>query len=184
MTADAGYSNGKQFQTCEEAGITAYVPPNRAVNPRSKEKELFARKDFTYDALQDQYQCPADKRLTLKQLNKGERIYHAAISDCANCPLKGQCTDAQRRYVSRHAHEETFERMEQRMHAHPEMMVSRRSIVEHSFGNLKQWLLGNGRFLLRQLEGATAEMALAVNAYNLKRAINVLGVRRMMALMG
>jgi transposase len=27
-------------------------------------------------------------------------------------------------------------------------------------------------------------MALAVNAYNLKRAINVLGVRQMMALMG
>jgi len=117
VTADAGYSNGKQFQACEEAGITAYVPPNRAVNPRSKEKEL-------------------------------------------------------------------FERMEQRMQAHPEMMVSRRSIVEHPFGNLKHWLLGNGRFLLRQLEGATAEMALAVNAYNLKRAINVLGVRRMMALMG
>ncbi|OJT47956.1 hypothetical protein BSZ28_27300 [Pseudomonas moraviensis] len=65
-----------------------------------------------------------------------------------------------------------------------EMMVSRRSIVEHPFGNLKQWLFGNARFLLRQLEGARAEMALAVNAYNLKRAINVLGVRQMMALMG
>jgi transposase len=38
--------------------------------------------------------------------------------------------------------------------------------------------------LLRQLEGARAEMALAVNAYNLKRAINMLGVRQMMALMG
>lgn len=184
VTADASYSNGKQFQACEEAGITAYIPPNRAVNPRSKEKELFERKDFTYDAQQDQYQCPAGKLLTLKQLNKGERIYHAAISDCASCPLKGQCTDAQRRYVSRHAHEDAFERMEQRMQAHPEMMVSRRSIVEHPFGNLKQWLFGNGRFLLRQLAGARAEMALAVNAYNLKRAINVLGVRRMMELMG
>ncbi|KQT68419.1 hypothetical protein J2Y39_003527 [Pseudomonas sp. 2957] len=70
------------------------------------------------------------------------------------------------------------------MQAHPEMMVSRRSIVEHPFGNLKQWLFGNARFLLRQLEGARAEMALAVNAYNLKRAINVLSVRQMMALMG
>lgn len=66
VTADAGYSNGKQFQACEEAGITVYIPPNRAVNPRSKEKELFERKDFTYDAQQDQYQCPAGKLLTLK----------------------------------------------------------------------------------------------------------------------
>ncbi len=74
--------------------------------------------------------------------------------------------------------------MEKRMLAHPEMMVSRRSIVEHPFGSLKQWLFGNGRFLLRQLEGARAEMALAVSAYNLKRAISVLGVCRMMELIG
>jgi transposase len=52
--------------------------------------------------------------------------------------------------------------MELRMFAHPQMMASRRSIVEHPFGNLKQWLFGNGRFLLRQLEGAKAEMALAM----------------------
>ncbi|KPC02721.1 ISPsy6 [Pseudomonas amygdali pv. lachrymans] len=38
--------------------------------------------------------------------------------------------------------------------------------------------------MLRQLEGTKAEMALAVNAYNLKRAIKVLGVRHLMALMG
>ncbi|POZ99825.1 IS5/IS1182 family transposase, partial [Pseudomonas sp. MWU12-2312b] len=58
------------------------------------------------------------------------------------------------------------------------------SIVEHPFGNLKQWIFGNGRFLLRQLQGARAEMALAVQAYNLKRAIQVLGAQKLMALMG
>ena len=93
-------------------------------------------------------------------------------------------TKAKRRHVSRHVHEAAFERMHQRMQAHPEMMVRRRSIVEHPFGNLKQWILGNGRFLLRQLRGARTEMALAVNAYNLKRAINVLGARRLIELLG
>ena len=78
---------------------------------------------------------------------------------------------------------ETFERMQQRIKAHPEMMIRRRSIVEHPFGNLKQWLFGNGRFLLRQLSGTQAEMALAVQAYNLKRAINVLGARKMIELL-
>lgn len=184
VTADAGYSNGKQFQACEDENITVYVPPNRSGNSSGKEKEFFDRTVFTYDASQDRYQCPAGKWLTLKQTSKGDRIYQAAISDCAGCPLKAQCTEARRRYVSRHAHEEAFERMERRMQAHPEMMVSRRSIVEHPFGNLKQWLFGNARFLLRQLEGTRAEMALAVHAYNLKRAINVLGARQLMALMG
>ncbi len=181
VTADAGYSNGKQFQACEDASITAYVPLQRSLNPI--DQEFFARDDFTYDAEQDRYQCPAGKWLTLKQLNKGDRIYQAAISDCAACPLRSRCTKAQRRYLMRHAHEEAFERMEQRMRAHPQMMINRRSIVEHPFGNLKQWLFGNGRFLLRQLEGARAEMALAVNAYNLKRAVSVLGARRMMELL-
>jgi transposase len=183
VTADAGYSNGKQFQACEDANITAYVPPNRSKNSSRKGKEFFDRKDFVYDAEHDHYQCPAGQLLILKQLHNGNREYQAA-NDCTSCALKGQCTDAPRRYISRHAHEEAFERMEQRMQAHPEMMVSRRSIVEHPFGNLKQWLFGNGRFLLRQLEGARAEMALAINAYNLKRAINVLGARQMMVLMG
>jgi transposase len=43
VTADAGYSNGQQFQACEEAAITVYVPPNRSVNPGGE--ELFERKD-------------------------------------------------------------------------------------------------------------------------------------------
>ncbi|UVK96768.1 IS1182 family transposase [Pseudomonas sp. B21-048] len=183
VTADAGYSNGQQFQACEDANITAYVPPSRSKNSSRKGKDFFDRKDFVYDVEHDHYQCPAGQLLTLKQLHNGNREYQA-IKDCTSCALKAQCTDAPRRYVSRHANEDAFERMGQRMRAHPEMMVSRRSIVEHPFGNLKQWLFGNGRFLLRQLEGARAEMALAINAYNLKRVINVLGARQLMALMG
>lgn len=53
VTADMGYSNGQQFQVCEEASITAYVPPNRTSNPGGE--TLFERKDFTYEAEQDRY---------------------------------------------------------------------------------------------------------------------------------
>jgi len=183
VTADAGYSNGEQFQACDEAGITAYVPANRGINNQGDGPALFDRSVFTYDAETDQYQCPAGEWLPLKQVNGKQRIY-AARTDCSACPLQPQCTKAKRRHVTRHAHEAAFERMQQRMQAHPEMMVRRRSIVEHPFGNLKQWILGNGRFLLRQLQGARTEMALAVNAYNLKRALNVLGARRLIELMG
>ncbi|TCP76980.1 DDE family transposase [Pseudomonas putida] len=74
--------------------------------------------------------------------------------------------------------------MAQRMQLHPEMMERRRSIVEHPFGNLKKRLFGNGRFLLRQLAGTRAEMALALTAYNLKREISVLGAKQIMQLVG
>jgi transposase len=183
VTADAGYSNGEQFQACDDAGITAYVPENRGINNQGGDTPLFDRSAFSYDAQTDQYQCPAGQWLPLKQVRGTQRTY-AVRSDCSDCPLKPQCTNARRRHVTRHAHEAAFARMQQRMQAHPEMMVRRRSIVEHPFGNMKQWILGNGRFLLRQLQGARTEMALAVNAYNLKRALNVLGARRLIELMG
>ena len=183
VTADAGYSNGEQFQACEDAGISAYVPPNRGVNHQGNGTALLDRSAFTYDAEHDRYQCPAGQWLPLKQVRSTERIY-AIVGDCSACPLKARCTNSQRRHLSRHAHESAFERMQQRLKARPEMMAKRQAIVEHPFGNLKQWIFGNGRFLLRQLAGAKTEMALAVQAYNLKRAIQVLGARRLIELMG
>ncbi|WP_338481142.1 IS1182 family transposase [Pseudomonas trivialis] len=183
VTADAGYSNGEQFQACEDVGIMAFVPPNRSVNNQGDGTVFFDRTDFKYEEQRDAYQCPGGKWLTLKQMSKAIGFIRR-LSPIGVCPLKSRCTKTSRRYLTRHAHEAAFERMEQRMRAHPEMMASRRSIVEHPFGNLKQWLFGNGRFLLRQLKGARAEMALAVQAYNLKRAIKVLGAQKLMALTG
>lgn len=181
VTADAGYSNGEHFQACEDAGVTAIVPINR-VN-RSAEDAQFCAADFKYDADANVYQCPAGQLLTLTQLNKGMAVYHAQASACGSCALKGSCTKAKRRSLKRHRHESAFERMVERLKANPDMMIKRRSTVEHPFGNLKQWAMGTGRFLLRQLQGARTEMALAVTSYNLKRAFNILGARRMLEML-
>jgi len=180
--ADAGYSNGEQFQACEDQQIEAFVPSNRAVNNQSNQQH-FQKEAFSYCADSDRWRCPNDCTLTRKQMNKGSVIYAADARDCAACPLKSQCTDAAQRYITRHAHEAAFERMEKRLQAQPQMMRWRRQTVEHPFGNIKQWIMGNGRFLLWGLRGASTEMALAVTAYNLKRAINILGTARMMALL-
>jgi transposase len=134
------------------------VPPNRAVNNQG-DGRLFERNAFTYDKAMDSYQCPAGKALSLKQHNSGTRLYAARAEDCANCPLKAKCTEAVRRHISRHDYEDAFARMEQRLKAHPEII------------------------LMRHFSGARAEMALAVQAYNLKRAIAVLGAARMIELL-
>ncbi len=42
--------------------------------------------------------------------------------------------------------------------------------------------MGHARFLMRSLEGASTEMV-AVNAYNLKRVINIVGVPALMEMM-
>ena len=182
VVADAGYSNGEQFQACETQNIDAYVPPKRSVNPHG-EQPHFDRTAFSYDATTDQFICQNQKALDRKQMNNGSIIYAAREDDCRECPLKSQCTDASRRYVSVHAHEAAFARMEARLKQKPRMMRIRAATVEHPYGNLKQWVMGNGRFLLWGLAGAEIEMALSCLSYNLKRAINILGVAKMMELL-
>jgi transposase len=86
-----------------------------------------------------------------------------------------------RRLVSRHLHEEALQRMQQR--ATPEVMRLRRSTVEHPFANLKYCIFGHPRFLLRGLRGAQTEISLAVVAYNLKRMRNILGGRKLTAVL-
>ena len=59
----------------------------------------------------------------------------------------------------------------------PAVMRLRRSTVEHPFGTLKYNIFEKPRFLLRGLWGAGSEMALACLAYNMKRAMKVMGTR-------
>lgn len=184
VVADAGYSNGAQFSACEQAGITPYVPANRSGNSAG-DGTLYSAAAFIYDTRTDTYCCPAGKLLKRKQLDRRQQvhIYAAQKDDCARCVLKRQCTRAAQRFVSRHMHEAAFERMARRLAAAPDMMARRRSIAEHPFGQIKCWVMGDGRLLLRGLQGARTELALAVLARNLKRVINILGCRRLIAQM-
>ncbi|HKU70610.1 MAG TPA: IS1182 family transposase [Burkholderiales bacterium] len=179
VVADAGYSNGTQFEACEAAGITPFVPLNRA--PLHAGGTYYGTTRFQYDPASDTYRCPAGKILSLKQTNPSQmcRIYAARAKDCAACALKGACTRAQRRFIQRHWHEAAFDRMQQRLAARPDIMRLRRSLAEHPFGQLKRWVLGDGPLLLRGMQGARTEMALAVLARNLKRVMNILGNRKL-----
>ena len=186
FVADAGYSNGEQFEQCEQQDIEVYVAISRGMNNQNPDKDqpFYDQSQFHYDEQSDQYVCPASKRLMLKQRNKGARVYAASADDCCHCPLKSQCTQAKCRYITRHAHAEAFECMAKRLAANPTLMAQRRSIVEHPFGNLKYWIMGNaGRFLVRGFVKVRGEMAMAVHAYNFKRALKELGAKRMIELL-
>jgi hypothetical protein len=61
-------------------------------------------------------------------------------------------------------------------------MTVRRRTIEHVFGTLKHWM-GSTHFLTRRLEHVSTEMSLHVLAYNLKRVIAILGMRKTMKVM-
>jgi transposase len=182
VVADAGYFNQSQFAACEAAGITPYVALNPGLNTQG-EGDFYPAAAFHYDAKSDSYRCPAGKVLAFKQIarNNNCRTYAAQKDDCASCALKPKCTNAARRFVSRHDHADALERMSLRLAGAPDAMKQRRSIAEHPFGQIKCWVMGDGRLLLKGLRGARTEMALAVLARNLRRVINILGTQKLVS---
>lgn len=179
LLADMGYYDGQEVRDCLQAGITPYIPkPDTSANSKLG---LFAKKDFRYDPDQDGYWCPADELLTFRfqREEKGRLRRYYATSACTSCSLKARCTRSKKgRRISRWEYEDVLEAMEARVQAHPEKVKLRKTIAEHPFGTLKHhW--DQAYFLTKKLENVGTEMSLSVLAYNLKRAIQILGVPRM-----
>jgi transposase len=84
------------------------------------------------------------------------------------------------RSVSRLENEAVLDRMAERPRARPEILDRRREVVEHPFGSIKQWMY-HSAFLMRGLASVRAEFSLTALAYNLRRALNILGAEAMTA---
>jgi transposase/CheY-like chemotaxis protein len=93
-----------------------------------------------------------------------------------------KCTPSENRRVSRWEHEAVLEAMQRRLDSSPGMMRIRRQTVEHPFGTIKFWM-GARHFQMRTLGHVQTEMSLHVLAYNLKRAIKIVGMGTLIAAM-
>ncbi len=70
--------------------------------------------------------------------------------------------------------------MAERLKARPELLDLRRQSVEHPFGSIKQWM-NQGAFLMRRLPNVRGEFSLTALAYNLRRALIILGASALIA---
>jgi transposase len=180
VVADRGYFKIEDIEACEKAGIMPHVPkPQRGPAVR----EGFFRKDeFRYDPDRNVYICPAGETLSPNHVGKSrdlKKIDYSNPAACRACPLRSRCTTSQRR-VSRLENEAVLDRMAARLKARPELLDRRRETVEHPFGSIKQWM-NQGAFLMKGLDKVRAEFSLTALAYNLRRALNILGVEAMTA---
>ena len=107
------------------------------------------------------------------------KIDYANRNACKACALKARCTKSFRR-VSRLENEAVLDRVAARLAARPEVLDQRRESVEHPFGSIKQWM-GQGAFLMRRLENVRGEFSLTALAYNVRRAITLVGVQGLIA---
>jgi transposase len=180
--ADRGYFSSEEILACERAGITVTLP--KPLTSGSKAKGRFVKQDFRYVADEDVYVCPAGERLDYHYTNqeKGLTLRRYWTNTCQTCAIKGRCTTGKERRITRWEHEHILEAVQRRLDEHPEKMRQRRETVEHPFGTIKA-RMGATHFLMKTLPRVATEMALHVLAYNLTRAMNILGVGPLMAAM-
>jgi transposase len=177
VLADRGYYSGDEVLACEGTGILPVIPKMQTSG--NAKRGLFTGEDFIYDAGNDRYTCPAGKHLTrgkLRSDRRGNIDHYRNLTACATCVLKPRCTPDKVKRLKRWEHEGVLDKMQARLEHMSEAMTIRRQTVEHPFATLKAWM-GSTHFLTRTLEKVKTEMSLQVLAYNMKRMINIFGVR-------
>ena len=176
VVADRGYYSGTEILDCETSQITTYIP--RIHTSGSIKKGLFSKRDFKWIEQDNEYECPAGERLIWRFSTdeQGKVVNKYWSSNCPACSIKARCTTSPYRRVSRWEHEDVLDRVQDRLDAEPERMRIRRETAEHPFGTIKSWM-GSTHFQMKTLKHVCTEMSLHVLAYNLKRAMSILGVK-------
>ena len=126
--------------------------------------------------------CPMGNILypsNYKKRNSSARFYNGKA--CAGCSCK--CTEYRykefeirmpRSAFSKSFNDENLTVRQIRVTADKAVIRKRKTIVEHPFGTIKR-TMDAGYLLTKRLTNVTGEIALAFLAYNIKRAINILG---------
>lgn len=180
MLADTGYHDGKDMLEAEENGITCIVPKGKPGNQHSDDG--YSREKFAYDEKKDIYICPQNQVLKkmreAKDSNGDVAFIYANYSACSHCPHRSKCTKGKHRQLSRKSFQTEVDELDKRFIKQKGKYKKRQEIVEHPFGTIK-WVWGFDRYYTKGIDFAAAENALRFTAYNLRRAINMIGVEKL-----
>ena len=177
--ADKGYYNADDLKACEKEGIITYVA-KQVFSNATGEREFYSDK-FEYNREKDVYICPAGYELScsIKRITeKTKRLNYKNNKACGQCEYKDLCTESKNgRVIARTIDQDFLDTVDQRTSENKELYKTRQMIVEHPFGTIKRgW--GLSYFLTRGTESVKTEASLAFLAYNMKRVINILGVKK------
>lgn len=180
VATDAGYHNGIEIAKVEESGVRTYVAPGREGVQTEKG---FAKADFIYDPSNDVYTCPQGHQLqTNGQLHWKENVHtkhqvkRYSTRSCEMCPIRERCTkNVKGRVIERAIHQKTVDENNARVARYRAFYKLRQQTVEPVFGTLKRsWDMSYT--LLKGREKVETEFRIAAIAYNLMRAVSILGI--------
>lgn len=113
-------------------------------------------------------------------LKKTKRLNYKNTEACSQCEYKDLCTTSKGgRVIVRTIDQDLLDTVDLRTSENKELYKTRQMIVEHPFGTIKRgW--GLSYFLTRGLESVKTEASLAFLAYNIKRVINIFGLKKLL----
>jgi len=183
VLADKGYYAAEDLKKCVANHITPYVSKQSRGN-RTGDKEYLLER-FTYDAERNLYICPAGKELVyIRERKKNDKVIGYEYSNrtaCRACKDRERCTTSDRgRLICRHIDQDFLDEIDLQTKLNKDKYKQRQMIIEHVFGTIKRtW--GAYYFLTKKKFSVQGELSLSFLAYNLRRVINILGVKEMLA---
>ena len=178
---DSAYGNEENYTLLEKNTISNYLKYNMFHKEQKKIKQNrpFHRDNFIYNESDDNFLCPAGKRLVYRETVEREtktgfityvRIYEC--EDCSTCPDKEHCTKAvgnRTIYYNPTLEQYKAQARENLTSEYGIGLRKRRGTeVETPFGDLKHNRLVK-RFNLRGLEKVDHELGLHCIAHNLRK---------------
>lgn len=170
LLADAGYSNGFNYEFLELRNITPWIPVFGKYKPE--------REWVTYDRKEDVFTCTMGKTIPFKGFDitsdgKPIKTYRASKGDCVPCVLKESCTPkSQFKRISTTAYEDYYRRAYERQLSRrgKRMKQTRQSTVEPVFGSLVN-CYGLSKINVLGKAAAHKVMLMAATCFNLKKYI-------------
>lgn len=168
LLADAGFSNGSNYDFLEKRSITGWIPVFGKYKPEIE--------GFSYNKEKDEYSCLMNKPLPFTGFytNKDGTVmknYWAATKDCKVCQIKSSCApNIPCRKITRTIYDEQYLRAYSRQKSKRgrQMKKLRQSTVEPVFGSLTQYY-GLRKIGVLGKAGAHKVMLMAAIAFNLKK---------------
>lgn len=179
---DKGYHTGSEFSIAHSLGIKTIVaiPTVAAQAPNP----LYNVENFTYNKQEDHYTCPEQQILTTTgkwHKAKTYRFKRYTTKACITCQVKTQCSKATYgKGIQRSEYQEVIELNKQMVTQYETYYKRRQAIVEHPYGTIKRQWGFNYIMTKKTINRASADVGLIMTAYNLRRLINLIGIKELM----
>ena len=186
IVADAGYGSESNYEcvadTYERQALIPYNTYYKEQKKRYKTDEMHPN-HWEYNAIDDYYICPNDRRLPLKSHTTRtdkygyQRIFKIyECEDCQDCPLMALCKTSapdQPKRIQKNRNLEYFKAQVNQTLSSPEgrrRYAQRKIDVETTFGNLKANLVFT-RMSVRGNTPVRNELGIALMAVNLRKLV-------------